>query len=355
VNGERFIVQGVHYGPWRPGTGPNKQHAYPSLEGIASDFELIRHANANTLLIYDAPSAVVDLAHKHGLKVIYVFALDWWSVGGPAQAEMTRQIADRVTKLRDKPALFAWILGNEVPGQVLQERGTERIVAGLKELYAAIKAADPHHPISYANWPPGAGLELPFLDFVSFNVYPLWPPEVVATGFGRYIATKLQRIAGDRPLLISEFGVNTIEAGEEEQSRLLKSSWEELLHAGAAGGVVFEFADEWWKNYNNPARPGDWWTRVDVPDDELRHDADPEENYGIVRADRTAKPAFAVVSEMFAARKDHAAARTAATVILITIVALAAVAWAWAHGRRRLQRSPKARLHQGRHHAANQE
>ena len=45
---------------------------------------------------------------------------------------------------------------------------------------------------------------------------------------------------------------------------------------------MFEFADEWWKNYNNPARPGDWWTRVDAPDDELRHDHDPEETYGVM-------------------------------------------------------------------------
>ena len=209
---------------------------------------------------------------------MYVFALDWWAVGGAKQPEMTNSIVERVEALRDKPALLAWILGNEVGGQILQERGIEPVTAGLAALYKAVKAADPQHPISHANWPPARHLNLPFLDFVSFNVYPLWPPEVVAAGFGNYIATTLRPIAGDRPLLISEFGVNTIEAGAEGQSRLLRSSWNELREAGAAGGVVFEFADEWWKNYNNPARPGDWWTRVDAPDDELRHDHDPEEN-----------------------------------------------------------------------------
>ena len=54
-----------------------------------------------------------------------------------------------------------------------------------------MKAADPEHPISHANWPPARHLELRFLDFISFNVYPLWPPEVVAMGFGRYIETVL--------------------------------------------------------------------------------------------------------------------------------------------------------------------
>jgi hypothetical protein len=42
VDGEPFFVRGIHYGPWRPGTGPNKQYPYPDLNGIAQDFEQIR-------------------------------------------------------------------------------------------------------------------------------------------------------------------------------------------------------------------------------------------------------------------------------------------------------------------------
>ena len=331
VGGRPFVVRGIHYGPWRPGTGPNKHYPFPKLEHVANDFEMIRGTHANTVLIYDAPPEVLDLAEQHSLKVVYVFALDWWSIGGPNQSQMTSQIVERVKALRAKPALFAWILGNEVGGQILQERGTEPIISGLKELYAAVKAADSQHPISHANWPPARHLDLAFLDFVSFNVYPLWPPEVVAAGFGRYIETTLRPIAGERPLLISEFGVNTTEASEDGQSRLLRSSWIDLLGAGAAGGIVFEFADEWWKNYNNPVRPGDWWTRVPAQDDEVRHDIDPEENYGLVRADRTAKPAFAVVAEFFGEPQNYRPARTAGLITLLMLVIAAVIVWAWAH------------------------
>jgi hypothetical protein len=232
------------------------------------------------------------------------------------------------------------MLGNEVGGQILQERGTEPIIAGLRELYTAVKAVDSQHPISHANWPPARHLDLAFLDFISFNVYPLWHPEVEAAGFGRYIETTLRPIAGDLPLLISEFGVNTTEANEDGQSRLLRSSWDDLLRAGAAGGVVFEFADEWWKNYNNPARAGDWWTRVPAPDDELRHDVDPEENYGLVRADRTAKPALAVVTKMFAEPESHETARVAASAIVLLLSIMAVSAWSWAHWHRR-RRTPR--------------
>jgi hypothetical protein len=337
VDGRAFLVRGIHYGPWRPGTGPNKNYPYPKLQDIATDFALIRQTGANTVLIYDPPAEVLDLAQQYNLKVVYVFALNWYAIGGSEQGAITAQIVERVAQLRAKPALLAYLLGNEVGGDVLQSRGDAPIVTGLRQLHTAVKAADPAHPISHANWPPARHLDLRFLDFISFNVYPLWPPEVVATGFGRYVETVLRPIAAGKPLLISEFGANTIEAGEEGQARLIRESWDGLLNAGAAGGIVFEFADEWWKNYNNPARPGDWWTRVPAPDDELRHDEDPEETYGLVQADRTPKPAFAVVTAMFAERTERHTAQTFGAVALSAMVLVAAGAWIWArrrHGRR---------------------
>ncbi len=291
---------------------------------------MIRDAHANTVLIYDAPPDVLDLAEQYGLKVVYCFALDWYSVGGPTQDAIRARLVERVTALRSKPALLAWLLGNEVGGHVLQTRGEGPIVAGLRDLYAAVKTADPHHPVSHANWPPARHLNLQFLDFASFNVYPLWPPEVVAMGFGRYVDTVLRPIAGEKPLLISEFGANTIEAGDDGQARLLRESWEGLLHAGAAGGILFEFADEWWKNYDNPARTSDWWTRLAAPDDELRFDQDPEETYGLVHADRTPKRAWHVVAEMFGEGQQRDTARTLSTMVLSAIVLTAVGVWAWA-------------------------
>jgi endo-1,4-beta-mannosidase len=277
----------------------------------------------------------LDLAEQYGLRVLYCFALDWNSIGGEKQSDIRTRIVERVTALRSKPALLAWLLGNEVGGPVLQRRGEAPIVSGLYDLYAAVKAVDSRHPVSHANWPPARHVDLGFMDFVSFNVYPLWPPEVVAIGFGRYIQTVLRPLAGDKPLLISEFGANTIEAGEEGQARLLGDSWHGLVQAGAAGGVVFEFADEWWKNYDNPARRGDWWTRVYAPDDELRLDEDPEETYGLVRADRSPKPAMRVVKEMFAERSGRQTARTFGAVAVSAIAVMATIAWVSARRRHR--------------------
>ena len=90
---------------------------------------------------------------------------------------------------------------------------------------------------------------------------------------------------------MTEFGVNSLEAGEEGQARIVRECWAEILQSGTAGGIVFGFADEWWKNYDNPKRPGNYWFREGAPEDEARHDEDPEEHYGIMTADRKPKAA----------------------------------------------------------------
>ena len=341
VDGRPLLVKGVHYGPWRPGTGPGKSYPYPSRQEVDKDLRMIRSLNANTILVFDAPAYVLDLAERHGLKVIYVFHLDWWTIDTPAGAGTVDSIERRVSQLRRKPALLAWVLGNEVGSVQLEERGEQPIEDGLHSLYRSVKSLDPDHPITHSGWPPAKDLELDFFDFASFNLYPIWPPEVVAMGYEPYIERVLQPIAGDRPLLISEFGVNTVESGEDGQTRLLTQSWAAIQDADTAGGVVFEFADEWWKNYDTPKRAGNWWDRRPAPDDEATHDRDPEENYGIVDAHRRPKPAFSAVRQMF--KGDDGGRSQALLAVPVMLLALAAAGlWVW--GKTPHTRSERSRV-----------
>lgn len=155
----------------------------------------------------------------------------------------------------------------------------------------------------------------------------------MANGYGNYIQKVLQPIAGNKPLLITEFGANIIEAGDEGQARLLRSSWQGLQSAGACGGVVFEFADEWWKNYDNPKRQGDWWDRKPAPDDEKQHDLDPEEYYGVETGERLPRMAAAAVKEMYAAPSS---ARFVPVVAVAALLVLATGGWGVAKWRTRI-------------------
>jgi len=284
--------------------------------------------------VFEPPNYVLDLAARHSLYVLYSFALDWWHLGGPEQPSIRDAVLARVEASRSKPALLGWVLGNEVPSSALDTRGDAPIIDGLADLYRAVKQRDPLHPITHSNWPITKELRLDFLDITSFNVYPLWPPEVVAKGFGTYLVDVLEPLAGEKPLLITEFGANTLEAGSDGQSRLLEDAWRGLRRAHTIGGIVFEFADEWWKNYDNPKRAGDWWDRTPASDDESRHDEDPEEYYGLMTAERQPRAAFRSVQAMFAADLQPTS-RTIPGIIAMALVASAAGTWTWAAWRRR--------------------
>src|SRR5260221_9501884 len=208
----------------------------------------------NTILVVDPPGYVLDSAQEHGLKVLYSYTIDWWSFGTPADAARRRSVLQRVTALRDKPALLGWVLGNEIPGAVLDARGKDAIRNGLRVLYDDVKRLDPVHPVTHSNWPITKDLDLSFLDISSFNLYPLWPPEVVARGFGNYVGPVLIPISGDKSPVIREFGANTIEGWEDRQTRVLKRSWQDSTNAGPSRANGFEFAHQGWNSYDNPTR-----------------------------------------------------------------------------------------------------
>ncbi|MGH7150167.1 MAG: glycoside hydrolase family 2 TIM barrel-domain containing protein, partial [Planctomycetota bacterium] len=253
--------------------------------------------------------------------------IEWPQFGTPAFARREGEILEAVRSLRSHPSLLGWVLGNEIPSWVVEERGAARVEAELRSLYERVKEADPDHPVTHGNWPNTRSLDLRFLDLAAFNVYALWPPEVVARGYGNFIREILRPTVGDRPLLITEFGANSLEAGGDGQARLLRSCWEGLREAGCIGGVAFEFADEWWKNYSNPKLPGAWWDRVEALEDHKTHDADPEENYGLFTGERREKPAFAAVAQMYS---EQPSSRSGAFALVVGVVSLAAASLFWA-------------------------
>jgi GT2 family glycosyltransferase len=144
----------------------------------------------------------------------------------------------------------------------------ERFLAGLCDV---CKQADPEGLVTYANYPPTEYLDLPFLDFTTFNVY-LHDREA----FRRYLF-RLQNLVGDRPLLLGELGMDTFRNGEQRQADFLAGHVEEAVLVGLAGAFVFSWTDEWFTG----GCPIENWA------------------FGITHADRGPKPAYHALREVW--------------------------------------------------------
>src|SRR5262249_28739639 len=140
-------------------------------------------------------------------------------------------------------------LGNEIPGTTVRWLGRHRVQRYLRHLYDVVKAEDPDALVTYVNYPTTEYLDLPFLDLVSFNVY-LESQE----RFEAYLA-RLQNVSGDRPLLMSELGLDSVRNGEDRQAESLAWQVRTAFGAGCAGVFVFAWTDEW---YRGGADVDDW-------------------------------------------------------------------------------------------------
>ncbi len=93
--------------------------------------------------------------------------------------------------------------------------------------------------VSYANFPSTEYLTVDFTDFVCFNVY-----LHDQAAFRRYVA-RLHNLAVDRPLVLTEFGVDSLREGERGQCRILSWQVRTAFETGVAGTCVFAWTDEW--------------------------------------------------------------------------------------------------------------
>jgi GT2 family glycosyltransferase len=181
-------------------------------------------------------------------------------------------VRTKVRACAGHPALLCYAIGNEIPAPMVRWLGRRRVERYLERLYRAIKTEDPHGLVTYVNYPTTEYLQLPFLDLVCFNVY-LESQEP----YEAYLA-RLQNIAGDRPLLMSEIGLDSLRHGEETQARVLDWQLRTAFAAGCAGAFVFAWTDEW---YRGGADVHDW-------------------AFGLTDQDRRPKSALAAVRKAFA-------------------------------------------------------
>ena len=242
AGGEKFYVRGVAYGPFRPaGDGS----AYHSAQVVNGDFLQMLEYGINAVRTYTVPPHwFLDLAAERGLRVLV--GLPWeqhvtFLADKHEVKDIEKRIRAGVRECAGHPAILGYTVGNEIPAGIVRWYGHRRVERFLKRLYWAAKTEDPTGLVTYVNYPSTEYLELPFLDFFSFNVYLESQERLQA-----YLA-RLQNMSGDRPLVLAEIGLDSLRNGEEMQARALDWQTRIGFAAGCAGLFVFSWTDEWYR------------------------------------------------------------------------------------------------------------
>lgn len=272
ANGETFFIKGVTYGPFRPEDDGSEYHTPASVQ---KDFKQMADSGINTVRVYTVPPLwLLDCAQECGLYVMV--GLPWeqhltFLNSRQQQSGIVNRVENEIRTCAGHPAILCFVIGNEIPAEMVRWYGKRRIENFLHKLYKTIKTLAPNNLVTYVNYPTTEYLELPFVDFVCFNVY-LEERETLAA----YLA-RLQNLARDRPLVMAEIGLDSLRNGTDTQAEILTWQIETVYAAGCTGAFVFSWTDEWFRGGHEIE---DW-------------------HFGLTDRHRRPKPALAAVSATF--------------------------------------------------------
>jgi GT2 family glycosyltransferase len=178
--------------------------------------------------------------------------------------------------------VLCYAVGNEIPSPIVRWLGRRKVERHIERLCRAAKTEDPGGLVTYVNYPPTEYLQLPFLDLMCFNVYLESQRKLDS-----YLA-RLQNLAGDRPVVLAEVGLDSRRNGEARQAEVLDWQIRTAFSAGCAGTFCFAWTDEWYVSYlSSLGTTGEDGLHVDDWD------------FGLTSRDREPKPALQAVRGAF--------------------------------------------------------
>ena len=240
ADGSPFFLRGISYGPFAPNS---RGEPFPEDDRMTADLGHIASLGFNTARLYELPShSVLRTAEALGLRLIV--GIPWMEhVDFLSDRALRRQIKARVAeaarRLGGHECIAAFLVGNEIEKTLVRWMGPERVRGFVESLIATARRHAPHTLISYATYPSTEYLVPRNADFLAVNVYLESP-----AAFTRCLA-RLQNLAGNKPLVISEFGLDVAAHGAEKQAEVMRWHHDCLLREGCAGGVWFAYTDEW--------------------------------------------------------------------------------------------------------------
>ncbi|MDB6067810.1 MAG: putative glycosyltransferase [Pedosphaera sp.] len=271
---DKFFIKGITYGPFAPNdlTG-----TFASPEQTARDFSHIRRLGANLLRVYYVPSEwFLDLAAEHGLKLL--IDIPWpkhlcFFESEETLAEARETVRKAVADCKGHTAVFAYSVVNEIPAEIVRWSGIARVARFIDELVDEAKAVDPGCLCTFASFPPTESLNPRNIDFVCFNVY------LHQRGSFEGYLGRLQMLANARPLVLGEFGLDSLREGEDKKCAILAWQIESTFRAGLAGTVIYSYTDDW---HRGGQQIENW-------------------AFGLTTRERQPKESFATVQNLFAA------------------------------------------------------
>lgn len=270
---EKLYLRGVTYGPFRPEADGCEYHTPAVAE---RDFALMAAHGINSLRTYTVPPGwLLDAALRHGLRVMV--GLPWEQhVAFLDDRRRARDIEERVRRgvraCAGHPAVLCYAVGNEIPAPIVRWHGARRVERFLWRLYSAAREEDGGGLVTYVNYPSTEYLDLSFADLLCFNVYLERQERLEA-----YLA-RLHNLAGDRPLVLAEVGMDSRRNGVAGQARSLEWQLRTAFAGGCAGAFAFAWTDEWHRGGHDIE---DW-------------------DFGLTDRAGEPKPALAAVGEVFA-------------------------------------------------------
>src|SRR5512145_3333039 len=273
---EKFFLKGVTYGAFAlsPAGVP-----FPEEAIVRSDFSLMAGSGVNCFRTFTLPPKwLLDKAVTYGLRAI--IGIPWpqhisFLDSKQTQAEIREIISCGVADYKGHPGVFAYLIGNEIPPEMVRWHGARRIRAFLRSLHDSAKTIDSDALVSYANFPSTEYRETDFLDFIAFNVYLHREDD-----FRRYLS-HLHNLAGDRPLVLTEIGIDSIRNGVVVQAETLAWQVRASFESGVAGTMIFSWTDDW-HAYSGPEgfQVDDW-------------------AFGLVDRERRQKPSYWAVKRCY--------------------------------------------------------
>lgn len=270
----KFHVKGVAYGPFAPNAAGEP---FAGVEQTIRDFEQIRDLGGNLLRIYHPPARwFLDRAAEQGLRVLV--DIPWnqhlcFLESSRDREQALRAVRETVTVCAGHPAVFAYSVANEIPADIVRWTGTRATSDFIDTLVEEAKRGDPGCLCCYGNFPPTEFLQPESVDFLCFNIY------LHQRKAWRAYLARLQMLSDGKPLLVGEFGIDSLREGEPRKCEMLSWQIEEAFRTGAAGAILFSFTDDW---HRDGRAVSDW-------------------QLGITDRDRQPKSSFAVVREKFRA------------------------------------------------------